>query len=46
MIQSPTVRKRPIGWSESRHTIIKATDKARPPSLTEEVSTNSGTSMQ
>ena len=46
MIPSPTVRKPPVGWSESRCTINKATDKTRPPSLTEEVSSNSGTSMQ
>ena len=42
----PTVRKPPVGWSKTRHTIIKGTDQTRPPSLTEEVSTNSGTSMQ
>ena len=42
IISSPTARKPPAGWSESRCTIIKATDKARPPSLKEEVSTDSG----
>ena len=46
MIPSPTVRKPPVGWSEIKHTIINGTDKTRPPSLTEEVSTDSGTSMQ
>ena len=43
---SPTVRKHPVGWSKIRCTIIRETDQTTPPSLTEEVSTNSGTSMQ
>ena len=46
MIPSPTVRKPPVGCSGSRCTMIKATDKTRSPSPTEEVSTDSGTSMQ
>ena len=46
IIPSPAVRKPPAGWSESKCTIIKATDKTRPPSLKEEVGTDSGTSMQ
>ena len=46
MIPSPTVGKPHVGWSKSRCTIIKATDKTRPPLPTEEVSANSGTSMQ
>ena len=46
MIPSHTVRKPPVGWSKIRFTIIKGTDQTRPPSLTEEVSTYSGTSMQ
>ena len=46
MIPSPTVRKPPVGWSKSRCTTIKAKDKTRVPALTEEVSTDSGTSMQ
>ena len=45
IIPSPTVRKPPAGLSESRHKIIKATDKTRPPSPKEEVSTDSGTSV-
>ena len=46
MIPSPTVKKSPVVWSKIRCTIIKGTDQAKPPSLTGEVSTNSGTSMQ
>ena len=45
MIPSPTVRRPPVGWSKITHTIIRETDQTRPPSSTEEVSTNSGTSM-
>ena len=45
IIPSPTVRKPPSGWSESRHKVIKATYTTRPPSPIEEVSTDSGTSM-
>ena len=43
---SPTVRKSPIGWSETRCTVIREADQTKLPSLTEEVSTNSGTGMQ
>ena len=42
----PTVRKPPVGWSEIRCAVTKGTDQAKPPSLTRQVSTNSGTSMQ
>ena len=46
MIPSPTVRRPSVGWSKIKCTMIKGTDQTRPPSLTEEVSTDSGTSMQ
>ena len=46
MIPSPTVNGPPVGWSKTRHTLIKGTDQAKSPSLTREVSTNSSTSMQ
>ena len=46
MIPSPTVNRPPVEWSKIRRTIIKGTDQTKPPSLTGEVSTNSGTSMQ
>ena len=45
-IPSPTVGKPPVGWSTFRHRIIMKTKQARPPSLAEEASTNSGISMK
>ena len=46
MIPSPTVSRPPVGWSEIRHTIIRETNQTRPSLPTEEVSTDSGISMQ
>ena len=45
-IPSPTVKKNPVGWSTFRHRIIREAEQARPPSLAEEASTDSGISMQ
>ena len=45
-IPSPTVERPPVGWSEFRCRIIKEAEQTRPPSLTEEVITDSGISMQ
>ena len=38
---SPIVTKYPMGWATYRHRIVKKAEKARPPSLAEEPSTNS-----
>ena len=45
-IPPPTVGKPPVGWSTFRHRIIREAEQARPPSLAEEASTDSGISMQ
>ena len=45
ILPSPTVRKPPAGWSESRCRAIKKTDTTGPPSPREEISTDSGTSI-
>ena len=45
ILPSPTARKSPAGWSESRCTVTKKTDTTRSPSPKEEISTDSGTSM-
>ena len=45
ILPSPTVRKPPEGWSESRCWVIKKTDTTRPPSPKEEISNDSCTSM-
>ena len=43
---SPTVRKPPVGWSTFRCRVIREAELARPPSLPEEVNTDSGINMQ
>ena len=45
-IPSPTAGKPHLGWSTFRHRIIREAEQARPPSLPEEASTDSGISMQ
>ena len=45
-ISSPTVNNPPVGWLESRCTIIKGKDQTIHLSQTSEVSSDSGTCMQ
>ena len=45
ILPSPTAKKPPAGWSESRCRVIRKTDTTGPPSPREEISTDSGTSM-